>query len=225
MKTNSVLKASGCLLLGFLFTLSVQAQKKEIFMGGRIALTLPTNMGKSKDLQSGFKDMSTTGFQVGYFGRWFYMENLSLGWDIAYQYQSTNDDYWNVSNRGEVNGGYHTIQLLAEGNFYFSRDEVRPYAGMAFGAFALFNNRTYQSNNELAAASNTYNYQKIMPGLAPQVGLLFELSRKTMLDIHARFVMMPNLEPEYVYDENLGEVSTNPHGAQNHLSLSVGLLF
>ncbi|MCU4165425.1 hypothetical protein [Carboxylicivirga caseinilyticus] len=203
---------------------SVLAQQKDVFMGGRIGLTLPTNISKPKDLNYGFKDMSRAGIQVAYFGRWFYMENLSLGWDLGYQYQSTADDYWNVSNWGEVNGSYQTIQLLAEGNIYFDSDEVRPYAGVAFGAFALLNRRTYSSNNEVAASSETYKYQKVMPGLAPQAGILFDLGGNVLLDIHTRLVFMPNLKDEYVTIDG-SEISTNPHGAQNHLSLSIGLLF
>ncbi|MBS2098360.1 hypothetical protein [Carboxylicivirga linearis] len=226
MKRNNILKA-GCFLFlfSFLVNLSVEGQKRDVYMGGRVAMTLPTNIGKDSELPMGFKDMSTTGIEAAYFGRWFYMKRLSLGWDLAYQFQSIDEDFWNVENRGEVTGNYQTIQLLVEGNYYFSSDEIRPYLGITTGAFALFNQRTYSSSNEAANASNTYKYQKVMPGLAPQAGILFEIGSNTFLDIHARLVLMPNLDEEYVYDENIGEISTNPHGAQNHLSLSIGLLF
>lgn len=192
-------------------------------MGGRIAITLPTNI--AKPLEYGFKDMASNGFQLGYIGRWYYGKRLTLGWDLAYQFQSGDDDYWNLDNRGEVEVSYNTLQVVAEGHYYFSHDNVRSYVGIGFGAFALMNKRVFSSFSEYTNPSGTYKYRKIMPGLTPQVGILIELDKKIMLDIHSRLVLMPNLADEYVTDEVLGQISTNPHGAQNHLSVSVGLLF
>ena len=199
------------------------AKGKDWYMGGRVAYTVPTNIGKN--YEKGFADMSTNGGQVAFFGRWMYNKQLSLGWDLGYQLQSGDQDYWDIDRRGKVSVSYQTIQLLAEGNYYFNNSEIRPYVGIAFGGFWLNNKRQFDSYDELVKPSGTYDYSKLIPGLAPQIGLVIELGETSLLDIHARFALMPNLEEEFVDVEYLGQVSTNPHGAQNHLSFSIGFLF
>ncbi len=199
------------------------AKGRDWKLGGRYGYTLPTNIGKN--FEKGFADMSSNGNQVALFGRWFYTKRLSLGFDMAYQFQSIDKSYWDVGNNGSVDGNYQTIQLLAEGNYYFSHDEIRPYIGIGFGAFWLHNTMDFDTKNESANSSAAYVYDKILPGLAPQVGLTIELSEKVDLDLHARMILIPNLSEEFVFDESGTQISTNPHGAQNHISFSIGLLF
>lgn len=220
-----MIKKSVIILLGLIICISftVSAKKrKDLQMGGRIGYTIPNNWGKATTI--GFKDVSAKGAQFALFGRWFYAKRLTLGWDFAYQIQNGNKAFWDVDNYGEVTASYQTIQLLAEGNYFFSHDEFRPYIGVAFGAFWLRNNLDFSSYN-INNNSVMYTADNVMPGVAPQLGIAFELSEKTMLDIHARLILIPNLEEEYVQDEEIGLITLNPHGAQNHLSLSIGLLF
>lgn len=199
-----------------------QRRTLNVQMGGRFAYSVPTSQGKTTSI--GFSDVAGNGLLAGYFGRWFYAKRLSLGWDAAYQYQGLDKNFWELGNYGEVKGSYQTIQLLAEGNYYFSHDETRPYAGIVFGGLLLRNTLTFNSSNILNQ-SVAYTAQNIMPGFGPQAGCTFQLSRKTTLDLHLRYVLIPNLEPTYIQDENLGLITQNPHGAQNHLSISIGLLF
>lgn len=211
------------LLMNLIYISSTNAKGKELQMGGRYAYTIPTNI--AKNYEKGFADMSENGNQIGFFGRWFYTKNLSLGWDVAYQYQSEDRTYWDVGNNGNVKGNYQTLQVLAEGNYYFSHDEFRPYAGVSFGAFGLRNMMDFDSSNDQSKPSTSYVYTKVLPGLAPQLGFTLELSKSLVLDVHARMVLIPNLTEEFVFDDSGRQISTNPHGAQNHLSFSVGLLF
>ncbi|MCU4176227.1 hypothetical protein [Carboxylicivirga sp. N1Y90] len=210
-----------CILICTSFNASAKKRRKDLQMGGRIAYTMPNNWGKATSI--GFKDVAAKGVQFAYFGRWFYAKRLSLGWDLAYQTQK-GSEFWDVDNYGEVSASYQTIQLLAEGNYLFSHDEVRPYIGVAFGGFWLRNHVNFSANS-INNNSVVYTADNIMPGVAPQVGIAIELSEKTMLDIHARLILIPNLEEEYIQDPEIGLITLNPHGAQNHLSLSLGLLF
>jgi len=203
--------------------------QNDIWLGGNIGFSIPSNIGRSGD-QIGFKDVAKSGYQIAFAGRWFYNKRLSLGWDIGYQYQDGNEEFWDVNNFGTATSKYNSAHFLAEGNYYFSHQEIKPYCGVSFGAFMLFNTMTFDSayTGTDADASVSYKAKQWKPGFKPQAGLLIDLSKRALLDIKTGFVLIPNLEEtiETVIDNGWPKtIIQNPHGNQHQWVISMGLLF
>ncbi|MBR8537114.1 hypothetical protein KDU71_16200 [Carboxylicivirga sediminis] len=213
------MRLSAILLLFVLFISHTVAQ--DYFLGGKIGYSFPTNIGRSSD-ELGFKDVAENGWQAAIMGKWFYNERLSLGCDLGYQLQD-GSDFWNVQQYGEVSASYQTIRLLANGTYYFSHDEVRPYIGLSFGAYYMMNTIDFASNG-LTNQSVKYTAKVWKPGVAPQLGLLVELSKKTMLDIHVQMDIITNMQAIY-YPDAEPDYTENPHEKQNQISINIGLLF
>lgn len=208
-------------LLILLFTFTIITSAQDYFIGGKLGYSFPTNIGRSSD-ELGFKDVSKNGGQAAFIGKWFYNERLSLGCDFGYQYQD-GSEFWNVDNYGDVSASYQTIRTLLNGTYYFSHDEIRPYIGLSFGAYYLINSIDFAANS-ITNSSITYTAKHWKPGVAPQLGMLFELSRKTLLDIHVQMDVIAQMEAIYYPDAD-PVYTENPHEKQNQISLNIGLLF
>jgi len=223
------MKMHALFLLFILAFSSVAFGQRNVWMGGSVGFSLPSNMGRSGE-QIGFADVASSGFQIAFTGRWFYNERLSLGWDVGWQFQDGNEEFWDVNNFGNVTSNYNSLHLLAEGNYYFSHNEIKPYCGINFGAFMLFNTMTFDSaySGTDADASVSYKAKQWKPGFKPQAGLLIDLSKHAVLDMKAGFVFIPNLEEsvETVIENGWPKtVIQNPHGNQHQWVISIGLLF
>lgn len=210
------------LTLFFLFcTLPGISNAQDYFIGGKLGFSFPTNIGRSSD-ELGFKDVAENGWQAAFVGKWFYNKRLSLGLDIGYQVQD-GSDFWDVGNYGDVSTSYQTLRLLANGSYYFNHDKIRPYIGLSFGAYYLINSIDFASSS-ITNESVTYTAKKWKPGVAPQLGLLVELSKKTLLDVHVQMDIIANMEAIY-YPDAKPDYTENPHEKQNQISLNIGLLF
>ncbi len=206
------------LLIAFAFCLN-HSNAQDYFIGGKIGYSIPTNIGNS-DKENGFANYADNGWQVSLLGKWFYNKSLSLGADAGYQYQGQGDK-WNVYNRGEVDASYQTIRLLLNGTYYFNQSDARPYLGVSFGAYYLINSLDFKANS-ITNESITYTSKNWKPGVAPQAGILIEVSKKTLLDIHVQMDLIAQMQSVYHRDEDYTE---NPHEKQNQISINIGLLF
>ena len=216
-------------LLGIFLVLNDTAAQKGIIWGGKLGTAIPLNVFKEKD-DIGFADVASAGILVGAEGRWFYEKRLSLGAELNYQYNPSNSDFWDVARYGEVTAHYQMASLLLRGDYYFSHKETKPYAGIAFGGFFIFNDLTFVSSYTGSDNDRSVSYKTHLwrPGFAPEAGVLFELNKKLFLDINTKFIIIPNIpdqyETEYIHEWPL-VVNKNPHGNQNHLQISMTLLF
>ncbi|MBK3515905.1 hypothetical protein [Carboxylicivirga marina] len=209
------------ILLLLLCSLSGISNAQDYFIGGKVGYSFPTNIG-NPDKENGFAKYANNGWQIAFFGKWFYNKSLSLGTDLGYQYQGPGDK-WDVGNYGEFkNASYQTIRLLLNGTYYLSQNDIRPYIGVSFGAYYLINTIDFNATQNYQSIEYTAKVWK--PGLAPQLGLLFELSKKTMLDIHLQMDIIANMEAIYHPDAE-PDYTENPHEKQNQISIGIGLLF
>ncbi len=219
------------IILIFLSVELSEAQRRDIFLGGKIGLTVPLNVKDKDDI--GFGDVANTGVIVGFRGLWMYEKRLSLGAELNYQYNPPDYDFWYINPQyGEISLHYQMASLLLNGNYYFSHKDVRPYLGIAFGGFYIFNDLTYVSSYTGTDNDRSVSYKTNLfkPGFAPETGILFRLSKKTLLDINAKLVFIPNIPDQYenVYDENgvvIKVINKSPQANQQNLQLSVSLLF
>ena len=194
---------------------------QDYFLGGKIGYSVPTNIG-NPDKANGFAKYANNGWQAAFVGKWFYNESLSLGADFGYQYQGQGDK-WNVYNRGDVDASYQTIRLLLNGTYYFTQGEARPYLGVSFGAYYLINTLDFKANS-INNESVAYTAKNWKPGVAPQLGVLFELSPKTLLDVHLQMDIIAQMQAIY-HGDATPDYTENPHEKQNQISLNIGLLF
>lgn len=205
-------------------------RKRDVWLGGGIGVVLPSNIG-STDLL-GYNDVASTGFMAQMNTRWFYNRRLTIGGELIYAYTPQDDDYWKVLNYGEVTNHYSMALAMAQGHYYFSHDEFRPYLGMGFGISYLSNQLVFNSNytGTTGDASVSYYIKDWKPVFAPEAGFLLEVSKTAFLYINARFQVIPNMKPTYIevvedYGYPIDVITQNPHGHQNHFSISVGILF
>lgn len=196
-------------------------------MGGAI----PSNWGE-KQFDIGFADVARPGPRMSFEGRWFYNKRLSLGLDLAYARLGHDRGFWNVSRYGNVSLNYTMCQSTIHGCYYFDDRGFMPYAGIGFGAYWLLNNLNFKSayTGTNSDASVVYQTRTLKPGFAPQVGFLAKTSKRSFFFIDVKFQIIPNVKPEQVYvQDELGNyvdvVTQNPHGHQNHWSVTAGLLF
>ena len=209
------------LLLIFVSSSLVKTLAQDYFIGGMLGYSIPTNIGNSEEY--GFKDYADKGWEVAAVGKWFYQQNLSLGYHIGYQFQAEGE-IWDVDRYGDVSASYQTFRLLLNGAYYFSQDEIRPYLGLSFGAYYMINTMDFDASSA-TNKSVAYTAKEWKPGIAPQVGVLLELSKKTMLDCKLQMDLVAHMEPTVVIDPDYGAVTQNPHGNQNQFSFSVALIF
>ncbi len=219
------------IFMSFLISVHAGAQMRDVFLGGKIGTAIPLNIKDKNDL--GFGDVANAGIMIGFRGLWMYEKRLSLGAGINYQYNPPDYEFWYIDPRyGEITAHYRTASLLLNGDYYFSHRDVRPYLGVAFGGFYIFNDLTFVSSYTGTDNDRSVSYKTNLfkPGFAPETGILFRLSKKTLLDINARLVFIPNIPDQYenVYDENgvvIKVINKNPHANQQNLQLTVSLLF
>ncbi len=212
----------------FLFLTEIDAQKG-VFIGGKLGTPIPLNLFAGED-NIGFANVASPGVLVGVEGRWMYEKRLSLGAELNYQYNPAKQNFWDVGRRGDVTAHYQTVSLLFRGDYYFSHKEVRPYTGVAFGGFFMFNDLMFASTLPEYIDDESVSYTTTLwkPGFAPEGGVVFRLNRKIFLDLNFKFIFIPNIEPEYETEIINGwpvVINKNPHANQHHLQLSATLLF
>lgn len=220
------------LLLLFVSLQSLSARKRDpIWVGGGVGASFPSNIGN--DAQTlGFATVAVPGFRIEADARWFYAQRLSLSADLSWSAFGQKDDFWDVRNNGSVKAHYSFVSGLVKGHYYFSDDAFRPYAGIGFGVAWLSNRMDYQSTLSGTLADNSVGYvnSQFKPIYAPEIGFLIETSKKSFFYTTFSYTLIPNMTAEYVsvkdqYGWDADVIVQNPHGNQNHFSLTVGMLF
>ncbi len=199
--------------------ISQQSNAQEgLFLGGGLSAHLPSDGFKPDNF--GFNDVANVGGGASIGTLWFFNPILSLGSEFGYSYFLKDKTTWNQEQRGEINVNYQSFNLSAQGNFYLNEEEVRPYLGVSFGLYYLRNMLNFDSNyvGSTNDASVSYISKTFHAGFGPEIGVLFETGKKEMLMLSTRYTIIPNITAEYHPED---QVTTNPHGKQNHWSISL----
>jgi hypothetical protein len=218
------------IMIFLLSGINVLAQR-DIFIGGNIGTGIPLNIKAKNDI--GYGDVANAGVLLGINGLWMYETRLSLGAELNYQYNPADYDFWRIDPRyGDITAHYQTLSLMFSGAYYFSHRDVRPFIGIAFGGFYIFNDLTFISSYTGTDNDRSVSYKTnlVRPGFAPVIGVVFRLNKNTFLKIGTKLVFIPNIPDQYeeVLDENgyvIKVINKNPHVNQHHLQLSLALLF
>lgn len=218
------------LAVAFLFTAASTAETPTLWTGGAVSLFLPSNTFNKSAV--GFNDVANTGFGIKGTFDWNFQPTLSLGAEIGFLRSSIDQQFWQVDNRGTVEGSYIIIPLMINTKILLQTGDIKPYFGIAFGASYLSNYLNFVSYNEAIKPSFSYTNNNFRPTAAPEVGIQFKLAKSTILNLALRYCFISNLEPTYVvsYDENGYAIENqsyteNAHGKENYFELGIGLLF
>ncbi len=197
--------------------------------GGGISLLVPDNSfghisNNINKNEFGFSTVANTGFNINIGTLWLFNPQLSLESEFAYSYFPKDKKTWNQERYGDINVNYQMLNLLAQGNYYFSKGEIKPYLGAVFGIYYLrnmldFNSKYIGTDND---ASVNYITNSLLAGYGVEIGTLFKLSKRSYLQVGIRFTTIPDIESEYIAEN---DVTLNPHDKQNHWGLSVKLFF
>lgn len=220
----------GLFLIGF--TLPSIAKKRDPFwVGGGLGVAFPSNIGNESNTL-GFAKVAVPGFRAELDGRWFYAPRLCLASTMSWASLGQKDEFWEVRNYGSVTNHYSMLSMMLKGQIFFSDDVFRPYAGIGFGVSYLSNKLDFNSSTSGSLGDNSISYvnNQFKPAFAPEIGFLVEASKNTFFYSSVSFHIIPDMSPEDViitdeYGYNKAVVVQNPHGNQNHISLTVGLLF
>ncbi len=216
------------LIIIFTIETNIFSQDK-IMWGGGISLLVPDNSfghiaNTYTNHEFGFATVANTGFNINAGTLWFFNPQLSLQSELAYSYFPKDKKTWNQERYGDISVNYQMVNLTAQGNYYFSEQEIRPYLGAVFGLYYLrnmldFNSKYVGTDND---ASVSYISNTIHAGYGLEGGVLIELSKHAYLEIGIRFTTIPDIESEYIPED---DVTLNPHGKQNHWGLSAKIFF
>ncbi len=207
--------------------LNSYAQEK-LMWGGGIGAVVPDNgFGKIVSKKNptiedfGFATVANPGINLNVGTLWMFNPRLSLLSELAYSYFPKDKKTWNPQQYGDIKVNYQMVNLSAQGNYYFSEQEIKPYLGAIFGLYYLRNyrdfNSSYASNESVSITTNTLH-----AGYGAEFGFLFELSKVNYLQVGIRFSLIPDIEAEYIPEK---DITINPHDKQNHWGLSAKLFF
>ncbi len=217
------------ILIAVLFFLpKICSSQEKLMWGGGVGVVVPDNgFGKisstNTNTQSdfGFATVANPGVNINFGTLWLFNPRLSLLSELAYSYFPKNKKTWNQQRYGDINVNYQMLNLSAQGNYYFSDQDIKPYLGAVFGLYYLRNFRdfdsSYSTNESVSITTNTLH-----AGYGLECGCLIELSSANYLQVGIRFSLIPDIEAEYIPEE---DITVNPHGKQNHWGLSAKLFF
>ena len=132
-----------------------------LYFGGGLSVLQPTNNFGQDDY--GFKTVAQTGGGVNASAIWFLNPQISLGAELGYAFVPRKKSYWSLlDKRGDYKVNYQMANLVALGSFYFNGDDVKPYLGVAFGAYYLRNLVDFDDKNTTSSVS--YTYRSVHPG-------------------------------------------------------------
>ncbi|TLX73022.1 porin family protein [Labilibacter sediminis] len=209
------------LVLFLLVSMSVSAQDG-LLIGGGVSYQIPTNTFGTQDF--GFASVANNGYGLNIGTSWFFNPRLSIGSELAYSYFPKDKKVWNQENKGDIKVNYQMMNLNAQGNLYFAEDEFRPYLGAVFGLYYLRNLVSFASNNAGTDGDASVDYisKSWHAGFGLESGMFIELAKASYLQLSLRYTMIPDIELEYFPED---DVTINPHGKQNHWSVSAKLFF
>lgn len=220
-------------LFVFAFTIiTASARKRDpLWVGGGVGAAFPSNLANDGHTL-GFASVAVPGFRAELDARWFYATRLSLSGSLSWSRLGQKDEFWDVRNNGNVTSHYSMATALLKGHYYFSDDSFRPYVGIGFGVTWINNRMDYDSSLSGTSLDNSVSYvnRQFKPVFVPEIGFFTETGKKSFFYASLGFVVVPDMNPEYVsvkdeYGYNDVVVVQNPHGNQNHFSLTIGFLF
>ncbi|MGZ2369068.1 hypothetical protein ACXR6G_04735 [Ancylomarina sp. YFZ004] len=192
--------------LGLLFTSSLSAQyynKDERFIVG-------LNGGVVKPLGD-FADESQLGTDLSLNAKMLLNQKLAVGLSVGYMNFGQNDEFWAGDSRRKNTVNYQVIPIIFTATYFIKAYDLdfRPYASLGFGYFLYRNHIESIPTNTFTPIKSEYTVSTNKIGLIPNVGFMYNLSKKLAVDVNLKMTYIPNFE------EKLEKKKIKPRPAEN----------
>jgi outer membrane protein W len=179
------------LLLVFLFTNSIFSQnykKDDRFIVG-------LNGGVVKPMGD-FANESNLGTDLSLNVKMLLNPKLALGLSLGYSDFAQNEDFWSGDSRVKNDVNYQIIPIVFTATYFIQAYDLdfRPYASLGFGYFLYRNQLKSIPTNTYTPIKSEYTVSTNKIGLMPNVGFLYNLSKKLAVDVNLKLTYIPNFK-------------------------------
>lgn len=203
-------------------------QAGQIYCGGHLGFTLPTNIGR-KDGDIGFHDVAKVGFSGSLEGMYLVTRAIGLGLEVGYKgwpYSETGT-WANLTRYGTFDARYRALDIQATGRFLIGREVCRPFVGIRAGAEISKNFVNFTPDEQHQSFQPTdYQVNCACPTFGPLLGLFIKAGRRALASLTANLNIVPGIKQGSIeVTSEYGDLQTthyNVHGAQTNFSLTIG---
>ncbi len=178
-----------CLGLLLNFSLSAQYYNKE----DRFIVGL--NGGVVKPMGD-FANESQLGTDLSLNAKLLLNQKLAVGLSVGYLNFGQNDDLWAGDTRVKNDVNYQIIPIVFTATYFIQAYDLdfRPYASLGFGYFLYRNHVESTPTNTFTPIKSEYTVSTNKIGLMPNVGFMYNLSKKLAVDVNLKLTYIPNFE-------------------------------
>jgi len=178
-----------CLGLLLNFSLSAQYYNKE----DRFIVGL--NGGVVKPMGD-FANESQLGTDMSLNAKLLLNQKLAVGLSVGYLNFGQNDDLWAGDTRVKNEVNYQIIPIVFTATYFIQAYDLdfRPYASLGFGYFLYRNHIESTPTNTFTPIKSEYTVSTNKIGLMPNVGFMYNLSKKLAVDVNLKLTYIPNFE-------------------------------
>ncbi len=178
-------------LCSILFINSLSAQysnKKDRFIVGLSA-------GAVKPLGD-FAKESKLGADISVNAKMLLNPKLAVGLSVGYMNFGQDDTYWNGDERRKNDVNYQIIPITFTGTYFIQAYDLdfRPYVSIGFGYFLYRNHVESIPTNTYTPEKEEHTVSTNKIGLMPNLGFMYNLSKKLAVDVNLKLTYMPNFE-------------------------------
>lgn len=143
-----------------------------------------------------FADESSLGTDLSLNAKMLLNQKLAVGLSLGYMNFGQNDDLWAGDTRVKNDVNYQIIPIVFTATYFIQAYDLdfRPYASLGFGYF-LYRNHVESTPTNIynpIKIEHTVSSNKI--GLMPNVGFMYNLSKKLAVDVNLKLTYIPNFE-------------------------------
>lgn len=198
-----------------------QATTAQYYRRGDSGFMLGVNAGYTYPLGD-FGKMTKHGLGGNVSAKYLINRVIGIGLEAGYHSFKADINLTNANTDQEYKA--RLIPVTLEATFYIPTWDrtILPYLGIHFGAY-ITNISVNTKNAGYGETNVSENLYLISPGAGPDLGVLFELTEKIMLDIKIKGDYVHKIKSEYEIDEyTQGNIGFDK---MMNLSASIGLLY
>lgn len=185
------MRALFLVFISFVFTCSLLAQrssKEDLFIVG-------LNGGVVKPMGD-FADESKLGTDLSLNAKLLLNPKLAVGLSVGYMNFAQNDNFWSGDSRLKNDVNYQIIPIVFTATYFIQAYDLdfRPYASLGFGYFLYRNHIESVPTNTYSPIKSELTVSTNKIGLIPNVGFLYNLSKKLAIDVNLKLTYIPNFE-------------------------------
>ncbi|MRT92169.1 OmpW family outer membrane protein [Ancylomarina sp. 16SWW S1-10-2] len=177
------------LVLFFTFPLSAQ------YRNNNDRFIVGVNAGIVKPMGD-FADESKLGADLSLNAKMLLNPKIAVGLSAGYMGLGQNDSYWNGDNRVKNTVNYQIIPIIFTATYFIKAYDIdfRPYASLGFGYFFYRSHVESIPTNTYDPIKEEYTVSSSKVGLVPNVGFMYNLSKKLAVDVNLKLTYIPNFE-------------------------------